>query len=199
MFIELSEFLRCPEPHDETFCVVAPEEMVGRMIVRGVVGCPICRREYPIDAGVVRFGGAAEAAGAAGAAEPDAVWALLGLTSPGGFVVLVGSAARLAVPLAERMGGVHLVGVNAPGDIPASPALSLLAHPDRIPLRQAMARGVVLGAESATEPWVTEGVRVLLPGLRLVAAADSLSTPGLDQLAAGNGLWVGQKHGKRET
>ncbi len=199
MFIELSEFLRCPEPHQETFCVVAPEEMAGRMILRGLVGCPICKREYPIERGIVRFGGAAaEAVEGAGAADPDAVWALLGLTGPGGFVVLVGSAVRLAEPLAVLLGGVHLVGVNAPADVAPTAGLSLLAHPSRIPLRHEMARGVVLGTGAAVEPWIGEGVRVLLPGLRLVATAESLSAPNLDQVAVGRGLWVGQKVGKGE-
>lgn len=199
MFIELSEFLRCPEAHQDTFCVVAPEQMAGRMIVRGVVGCPICKREYPITEGVVRFGAGGAGGAGAGAADAEAVWALLGLTSPGGFVVLVGSATRLAAPLVERMGGVHFVGVNPPAEVEATEALSLLAHPDRIPLRHAMARGVVLGAESVGEPWVSEGTRVLLPGLRLVALTDRIASPELEQLAAGNGLWVGRKVSERLT
>lgn len=202
MFIELSEFLRCPEPHQDTFCVVAPERMAGRFIVRGMVGCPICHREYPIEEGVVEFG----AGGVGGAvkavesveADAEAVWALLGITGPGGFVVLVGSAARLAAELAARMEGVHVVAVNGPPDPPPSRAISRLRHPHRIPLRDAMARGLVLGAESVSEPWVKEGTRVLLPGLRLVAIASSLSAPGLERLAAGDGLWVGQKTGKGE-
>jgi uncharacterized protein YbaR (Trm112 family) len=199
LFIELSEFLRCPEPHEESFCVVAPDEMVGRVIVRGIVGCPACKREYPIRDGVVDFGAAAAAAAAAEAAEaadPDVVWASLGLTSPGGFVVLVGSACRLATALGERLGGVHFVGLNPTMDVGMSPGLSLLRHPGCIPLRQSMARGVVLGAEAAREPWISEGARVLLDGLRLVAVAEALSAPGLDRLAEGRGLWVGQKAGK---
>jgi uncharacterized protein YbaR (Trm112 family) len=215
LFIELSEFLRCPEPHDETFCVVAPDEMVGRMITRGVVGCPECRREYPIEDGVVRFGavmtdpgrkpGVAAEAGRGGRRravdlpDPDVVQALLGLGGPGGFVVLVGTAARLAGALAERMGGVHFVGIDPPPDVSVSPALSLLVHPDRIPLRAAMARGVLLGAERATPSWIAEGTRVLLDGLRLVVAGDDVVAPGLERLAAGRGLWVGQKVGKREA
>ena len=173
--------------------MVVPHEMAGRMIVRGVVGCPVCKREYPIADGVVRFGETAEAAAAAEAAEPDAIWALLGLTSPGGLVVLVGSAVRLAGELARRMGGVHFVGMNAAEGIAMSPALTLLRHPDRIPLRHAVARGVVLGPEAAAAPWIGEGARVLLNGQRLVAVAETIAAPALDQLAAGQGLWVGQK------
>jgi uncharacterized protein YbaR (Trm112 family) len=207
LFIELSEFLRCPEPHEDTFCVVAPDDMMGRMVTRGVVGCPVCRREYRIEDGVVRFGdaaagsrgqGRAEEPGVAGGPDlpdPDVVQALLGLGGPGGFVVLVGTAARLGGALAERMGGVHFVGINPPPDVRVSPALSLLVHPDRIPLRAAMARGVMLGAERATPSWIAEGTRVLLDGLRLVVAGGDVVAPGLERLAAGRGLWVGQKTG----
>ena len=200
MFIELSEFLRCPEPHEESFCVVAPGVMAGRMIMRGIVGCPVCQREYPIRQGVVHFGetvATPATAATAEAADPDVIWTLLGLTSPGGFVVLGGSAARLVRGLAERMGGVHFVGVNPPPDVEVSPVLTLLAHPDRIPLRRSMARGVVLGADACREPWISEGARVLLTGLRLVAVAEAVSAPGLDQVAVGRGLWVGQKRHQR--
>jgi uncharacterized protein YbaR (Trm112 family) len=205
MFIELSEFLRCPESHEDTFLVVAPDEMVGRMILRGIIGCPICKREYAIADGVVRFGGTAvrryggeggrgdKGGTASTALTASTVWPLLGLTNPGGFVVLIGSATRLAAPLAEQMGGVHFVGINAPEDVEMSHGLTLLTHPSRVPLRESIARGVVVGGESAREPWLSEGTRVLLKGLRLVAAAERVSVQGLEQLAAGNGLWVGQK------
>ncbi len=172
---------------------MAPDAMVGRMIVRGIVGCPVCKREYRIDRGVAYFGQPAEAAEAVAAADPDVVWALLGLTSPGGFVVLVGSASRLAPALAARMGGVHFVGLNAPADVEFSPVLTLLAHPSQIPLRRSMARGVVLGAEVAAAPWISEGTRVLLKGLRLVAVTDRVADSALEPLAAGKGLWVGEK------
>jgi len=97
------------------------------------------------------------------------------------------------------MGGVHFVGVNAPPEVAASPALSLLAHPEKIPLRDAMARGVILGAEHATAPWVAEGTRVLLDGLRLIVVSEQVAAPGLEQLAVGRGLWVGQKTGTRDA
>ena len=181
--------------------MVAPQEMTGRMIVRGLVGCPICQREYSIENGVVMFGAgeAVRAVDAVQGPDPEAVWALLGLTGPGGFVVLVGSAARLAAPLAPRLDGVHLVAVNPAPDLPPGLPVSALTHPGRIPLRDAMARGVVLGPEAAAEPWVQEGTRVLLPGMRLVAAAERLSAPGLERLAAGNGLWVGRKSSQRSA
>src|SRR6267378_6945977 len=104
--------LRCPEPHEESFLVMSTGEMLGRMVRSGLVGCPVCRKEYPIIRGVVDFSGAAAPAGAAPARGPAAMaaspgpvrpgvdpltlQALLDLSGPGGYIVLLGSAARHA-------------------------------------------------------------------------------------------------------
>jgi hypothetical protein len=167
--------------------------MAGRRIVQGLVGCPICRREYPIDHGVVRFGDSPAAHAGNQAPDAEVIWALLGLGTPGGFVVLVGSAVPLVAALRERLPGVEFVGMNPPSDLGDLASLSGLTHPTRIPLRHAVARGVVLGADASKEPWLSEGARVLLPGLRLVAVGEPADASGLVQLAAGNGLWVGKK------
>ena len=56
----------------------------------------------------------------------------------------------------------------------------------------------MLGAEHATPPWIAEGTRVLLHGLRLIVVGEHVTAPDLEQLAVGRGLWVGQKTGKGE-
>ena len=200
MYIELTEYLRCPEEHEEqTYLVLVPQTMEGRAVTAGSVGCPVCKNEYAIADSVVRFGGPA----GAGASVPDGtatslpaadtLQALLGITGPGGYVVLVGSAARLADDLAGVMDGVHFVGVNAPGDVTPSAAISLLSHPSVIPLKSSMARGVVVGADHAAEPWLGEASRIVLGGLRLVVLAEDAAAPETEQLASGDGMWVGVK------
>jgi len=205
--IELTEMLRCPETHEEAFLVMSTGEMVGRMVRSGILGCPVCRKEYPIVKGVVNFSARGPGEGlpprqkyavASGdpPRSPDAqtLQALLDLSGPGGYVVLVGSAARHAVGLAALMGGIHLIGVNAPADVEELPVLSLLACETMIPLRRAMARAVVVGPERASPPWLIEALRVLLPGRRLVIEDELASAPaGLKQLAVGQGLWVGER------
>src|SRR5438132_9610729 len=165
--IELTEMLRCPEAHEEAFLVLSTGEMVGRMVRSGLLGCPACQREYPIVQGVAHFSASGTGgeltprptnAVAAGAPprSPDAqtLQALLELSGPGGYVVLVGSAARHAVGLAGLMGGIHCVGIDAPSDVEELPVLSLLACETMIPLRRAMARAVVVGPERASPPWL---------------------------------------------
>lgn len=195
--------LRCPAPHREEYLVLSTGEMSGRMVRRGVIGCPVCHREFEIVDGVVEFGGAASgdqgaepsvaAAPASPLPAPDVLQALLDLTGPGGLIVLLGSAARSAEGLASLIAGVHLVGINAPPDLGVSPVLSLLRTDRGVPLRRAVARGVVVGAEVATPAWLEEAARLLLPGRRLVVAAETPAPPGVTRLAIGYGVWVGEK------
>ncbi|HEX4933512.1 MAG TPA: hypothetical protein VFV33_10065 [Gemmatimonadaceae bacterium] len=55
MFIELVDSLRCPSPHEETWLVASVTHLEGRDLVEGVLGCPVCRRQYPVRAGEVDF------------------------------------------------------------------------------------------------------------------------------------------------
>jgi uncharacterized protein YbaR (Trm112 family) len=200
MHIELTEMLRCPEEHREEFLVLSTSEMSGRMVYSGVVGCPVCQREYDIVAGKVFFSGrystppAGTVPPAASPTDAQTLQALLDLSGPGGYVVLLGGAARHAVGLATLMGGIHFIGVNAPPDVEELPVLSLVETETKIPLRQAMARGVVVNADFATDAWLAEARRVLLPGRRLVVESEMVAPASMNRLAAGHGLWVGEKN-----
>jgi uncharacterized protein YbaR (Trm112 family) len=206
MHIELTEMLRCPEEHRDEFLVLSTSEMNGRMVWRGIVGCPVCEREYVIFDGIVDFTQVlagtdpkpvrrTPAPPALTDIDPQSLQALLDLSGPGGYVILLGSASRHAVGLAALMGGIHFVGINAPVDYEELPILSLLQTESRLPLRAAMARGVLVGPELLESPqWLTEAARVLLRGRRLVLETESPNAPsGVTRLAAGKGLWVGEK------
>lgn len=206
MHIELTEMLRCPEPHADGFIVLSTGEMLGRMVRSGIAGCSICHREYVIKDGVVDFGAGSREQSQTADRSPSAtahraprtdaatLQALLELSGPGGYIVLVGEAARHAVGLAALMGGVHFIGVNAPPDVEELPVLSLVRSGRAIPLRQTIARGVVVGADLARAPWLAEARRVLLPGRRWVVESEAVELPeGITRLAAGQGLSVGEK------
>ena len=201
MFVELTDVLLCPNAHDQTHCVLTTEEVRGRRVVGGVVGCPICEREYPIVDGVVQFGpDPLLKVGSRGddltveeMPEPGDVQALLGLVGAGGYVVLLGSVARLAGELAGSMPGSHFVAVNPPPEVHESESLSVLRAECSIPIRSRAVRGVVVGREYARELWLGEASRVLLDGLNLVVAATDVEIPGVEQVAVGRSLWVGRK------
>ena len=199
MHIELTEMLRCPEPHEEGFLVMSTGEMRGRMVRSGMLGCPACGKEYPIVKGVAHFSGASVAPSGTAPRSPlpvdaEALQALLDLSGPGGYVVLLGVAARHAVGLAGLMGGIHFVGVSAPDDMEELAVLSLLACETMIPLRQTVARAVVVGSDRVGAEWLVEARRVLLPGRRLVIESEQVAAPvGLTRLALGHGLFVGER------
>ena len=210
MFIELTEFLRCPKDHEEAHAVCLPLEMEGRDVRRGVVGCPACQAEYVIADGVVDFAdertsGRADASARGGAEGPvrpsagpltaDALATLLDLRGPGGFLLLLGAAARLGADLGPLVPDVHLVCVNAPPPEGAgrTPGCSFLRAPGRLPLTTSSMRAVVLGADAAAEPWLAEGTRVLLRGLRFVVEDERASPDGISELARGAGLFVGER------
>lgn len=199
MHIDLTEMLRCPEPHEEGFLVMSTGEMRGRMVRSGVLGCPVCGREYAILKGVVNFSGSGErgavpGGGPAEPAAPETLQALLDLSGPGGYVVLLGSAARHAVGLAGLMGGLHFIGIDAPPDVEELPVLSLVACDTMIPLRRTMARAVVVGRDRAEPAWLAEAHRILLPGRRLVVERDDVTPPpGLTRVASGQGLLVAER------
>jgi hypothetical protein len=92
------------------------------------------------------------------------------------------------------MGGIHFVGVNPPAGVEELPILSLLRAPANIPLRPSIARAVVVGGDVASAPWLTEAATVLLRGRRYVVEGETFEAPaGINQLASGQGLWVGEK------
>ncbi|HET8712999.1 MAG TPA: hypothetical protein VFM23_04865 [Gemmatimonadales bacterium] len=202
MHIELTEMLRCPEPHREEMLVLSTGEVRDRMVRSGLVGCPVCHKEYPISRGIVNFRRSKDRVAKDPYIPPSPLpfadasdlQALLELSGPGGYVVLGGAAVNHASSLASLMPGIHFVGVNPPGEMQEQPALSLLYANEQIPLRSAVARGVVVGADLAISPWLVEAHRVLLRGRRFVVENEEPELPiGLVKLAAENGLWVGEK------
>jgi hypothetical protein len=147
--------------------------------------------------GVARFSALAPSGTAPRSPLPvdaQTLQALLDLSGPGGYVLLLGCAAQHAAALAGLMGGIHFVGVNAPGDVEELSVLSLLACDSGIPLRRTMARAVVVGRDRPEALWLVEAQRVLLPGRRLVVEREDVAVPaGLTRLALGQGLFVGER------
>jgi len=138
VFIELTDHLRCPADHAESYLVLIPAQMAGRSVVRGVLGCPVCQAEYSVEAGVARLGEPPNRRTVElpnnPPISPSALQTFLGLEGPGGYVALVGDAAQYAPGLGEHLPGVHLALIN-PLEQPApSPRWSVLLSP-RLPLR----------------------------------------------------------------
>lgn len=196
MFIELTDLLRCPSDHTESFLVLLPDEMEGRHVRRGRLGCPVCHREFPIEAGVARFGEPRFPPSADEDADSmvnaDTLAAFLGLEGPGGYAGLVGSAAGQVAPLSRRLPGIHLIAVNPP---PAADLAGVsVLEAGMLPLRSRSLRGVTLGRGYGADPhWQAEAARVVLPGLRVVGQGRGPEQTELEVLAATGGWWVSRR------
>jgi hypothetical protein len=163
----------------------------------------VCEAEYPIVAGVVDFQDAKAPrrqdaktpSDKGGLLTAEAAATLLGLRGPGGYLLLAGSAARLAADVAALVPGVHLVCVNASGGTPRAAGASYLLCDDVVPVKSSWMRGVVLGAGCMEAPWPAEGARLVLGGLRLVVESEAAEVPGLVELARGAGVTVWERRG----
>lgn len=191
MFIELTDHLRCLGGHGEAYLVMLPDRIEGRDVRAGHLGCPVCGWSTAFSEGVVEFGGGSWS-DAATRLTGEAVQALLGLSGPGGYLALAGSAAAVIPELERLMPGIALVAVNPPLALAASGASILRAR--ELPLKSSSMRGVVLGEDLAEDPgWLASAIRATLPGLRVVGAGDPPDLPGIELLGTAAGVWVSRK------
>jgi hypothetical protein len=198
-------------PHEDSWLVARADELVDRHIVRGELGCPICEARYAVREGVADFAAdtsrAADALRVASAARPAALpdvsagadiiqaralraAALLGLTEPGGLVVLAGEWSECADELLEIVEGVQLLALDSAPELRSGGALSLALIPDVLPLAAASARGIALDAAHATPSLLAGAARALAPSGRLIAPASALVPDSLRELARDDELWV---------
>ncbi len=189
--VELTDHLRCPADHDESFLVLLPGTMEGRSVRSGDLGCPVCGRTFQLINGVFDTRDAPDTEVADSVLDADALTALVGLSGPGGYLTLVGAAGALWSEVADRNSGVALVAVNPPASVVDGPGISVIRS-GRLPLKTGSMRGVVLSRPFADDPaWVKEAARVVLSGLRVVGEGREPSPDMIELLATAEGVWVG--------
>jgi uncharacterized protein YbaR (Trm112 family) len=195
VFIELTDHLRCPAEHDESFLVLLPDQMDGRSVRTGQLGCPACGRTFRLVDGVFDSGDAPEIeVTGASVLNADALAPLTGLGGPGGYMALVGSVASEWKEIAERLPGIGLVAVNPGPEVADTPSVSVLRGA-RIPIKSRAMRAAVLGKGYADDPfWVAEAARVVLPGLRVVGEGSDPPSETINLMASAGGVWVGTPH-----
>lgn len=202
MFLDLVDSLRCPAAHEDTWLVATVDEWRDARVVRGTLGCPVCRAEYPVLNGVIAFvrgerapvRGSDEHAESIDHASVLRLAALLDLTQPGGIVLLAGAYAAQARWLAA-VTPAHYVAATRPGEVvPAGASIGLVVG-DRLPIAAHAVRAAAIDAAAAEGPWLEEFTRVLRAGGRLVAPAEVRVPPGVEELARDEREWVGAASG----
>jgi len=198
VFIEVTEILRCPQPHDESYIICGPVSMDGRDVVRGGLACPVCRAEYPIVDRVAWFAppdaeAGLRAPGARSNLTADGVRTFLDLQGGGGYVLLVGNAGRFGAELAGLLPLSAVVCLGLSANRPDTGPVSVVHSPRTMPVKRRCVRAVVIGSDAAVDPWLSGAVDTLLPGLRVIVEDESAAPAGVVELARGAGVFVGEK------
>jgi uncharacterized protein YbaR (Trm112 family) len=201
MLIDVTEILRCPQPHDEAYLICGPVTMDGRHVVRGGLACPVCRAEYPIVDRVAWFAppdavaepSTPSAPLAASSLTVEAVRTFLDLQGGGGYVLLVGNAARFGPELAALLPLSAVVCCCLSSSRPDPGAITVLHSPRVLPIKRHSVRAVVVGSDAARDPWLPSAVEALLTGLRVIVEDETAAPAGVVELARGAGVFVGEK------
>jgi hypothetical protein len=160
----------------------------------GQLGCPVCGRTFQLVDGVIDTGDGPPSAASqpnSSTLNAEGLSALIGISGPGGYLVLVGGLSELWKELSETNRGVGLVAVNPVPEVVDAPGISVIRS-GRIPLKSRSMRGVVLSRPFADDTdWVKEAARVVLPGLRVVGEGSDPPADVIELMASAGGVWVG--------
>ncbi len=202
MHSDLVDKLRCLAVHEESWLVAAADVVEGRHIMQGLLGCPVCHARYPIERGMADFtaGRPAPLALEAQTVADDEstaikLAAMLDVTEPSGYVILVGEWARLAVQLHE-IAPVMVLAVNPPADVAMGNGVSGVTTLDRIPVAAGSARAIALGSISGAGQRGIDAVVALgavQPGGRVVGGAGLEIPRDVELLASDDNHWVGTR------
>jgi len=196
VFIELVDILRCLEPHEETWLVVAVQRMDGRHVIEGSLGCPVCHREYAIRDGVAYFAAAPSASRPTttlpNPAEAIRLAAALALTDAASVAVLHGGWASHA-RLVRSFAPSQLLVLGALVQMSGGDGVSVIVS-DVAPFAAVSVDAVALDA-GGTPALAESLLRSLRIGGRMLAPATLPVPAEINELARDDEVWVGERIG----
>lgn len=178
MHLVLTDVLTCPRCGSGL--IVMADQMAGRQIMEGQLGCPGCRTNYPVRAGAADLrtaNGAIEAAAYTG--DASRLLALTGVTEARGFMLLTGSVASAAHQVVGIVPNLQLVAVN-PGAGEPHEGVSVLLVDGALPFSAGSMRAVIATGELNAER-VAECARVIAVGARVVFESDAVDRGVVEQ------------------
>lgn len=195
MLLSLVDVLRCPRDHEETALVLSVDTWKGVRVERGTLGCPVCRSRYPIVDCAVDFRvdrvqrEQHNAPSSESPSDPMRLIAQLGLSEPGGLLLLTGFYAALAAALIDQIETTCLIvdGVSVVREAAVPFQLD-----DRIPLVASVLRGAAVDEPRASPGFLRELARTVRAGGRIVSPG-SAEPPGAVRILARDAReWVGE-------
>lgn len=189
MFIDLVDRLRCPVPHADSWLVLSADRVVERTVLEGILGCPVCRAEFPIAAGVVRFNGATPPTRDA-VADPAAAMrlaAFLELTDPAALALLAGRWGAHA-PAITALTPVQIVVLSPDVRVDAQPGVSPILA-DGCPIAPGVLAGAALDGSDAADA-IVAAVR---SGGRLLGPTTMPLPDGVQEIARDEEVWVAER------
>ena len=206
MYTELVDTLRCVVPHEESWLVAAADETEGRHIITGVLGCPVCHARYAIVRGTADFaaGGLPAVALDAPGLEPGAelslkLAAMLDVTDPSGYVILMGRWTRSAASL-RAIVPVPIIALNPMPDVEMGNGVSGVSAVVRVPVLAGTARAVALDAHSYAAHdalLLRSAVASVKPGGRVVGPVLLPVPDDVREILRDDAHWVGERAGGR--
>lgn len=200
MHVALVDLFRCPEPHADSWLVLAADRTERRVVFEGVLGCPVCGAEYRIENGVTHFDDAGTPRMRAASpvlqdlSEEEAMRAaaLLHATDANATLGFVGESVAL-IRAVQGIVAARCIAFDAPDadnahrwHVASDAPLAVV-----IGSRQVLARGALSGLWLAAD--VTFHAEQLRPRGRLVASAARAVPGGFTELVRDESHWVAQR------
>jgi len=216
MHLLVTDILSCPNCGPAFGLILFATTLEDRKVFEGFLGCSNCRERYPVTSGFADLRVPSERGGTvqvteidrAGDASPERdlsgdaekaikLAALLGLQEGVGHVLLTGVAVDQAARLSSLLPGVEVL-ASHPGlvAVEETDGVSRMVVGQSLPFYSRTLRGIVLEGEGG-KGWLAEGMRVLMPGARLILfdpppdAGRQMEGEGLELLLEAEGVLVG--------
>jgi uncharacterized protein YbaR (Trm112 family) len=186
MHLDVIPTLRCPREHEESGLVLVADDTRGRHVITGVLGCPMCEAEFPIREGVAYFVEPIESTAPRRQHEVIRAAAMLGLTEPGGVIMLGGHWASIADAISELAEALVLV-VDPPAFTSDAEGVSVLYAGEHLPIA---ARALRAAAIDTPREHIAE---LLRSKGRLVGTSAVPVPPEIAEIARDPDYWVGER------
>lgn len=206
MHLVATDVLACPRCGGDHGLLVLADQLQGRQVLEGRLGCPNCRETFSIREGAanLRVDAAAEDPNIDLAPDDEErafrVAALLGLGEQGGAVAVLGASPALLERIRSLLPRALVLGGSLSGAAPGG-ATDWLLLDARPAFRPSRLRGLAV-LEKAPTALLEHAAGVLAPGARIVldpaaaGAAERLRAAGLEVLLEQAGVAVASRVGR---